>query len=678
MPKMKTSELEALLGNLQRNAVGELNSTIGHHRADLMKRYHAKPYGDEVEGRTSIVDTTIRDTVEAIKPEIMDIFFGGDEVVVFDPVGPEDIDGAKQETDVCNHVFLQQNDGFMLAYNWFTDALFQKVGYVKRFWDDRKRVEVEEYDDLSPEEAAFLLQELDATSDDVEILERSGGIDEETGQVEPLYLKLRRTSTEKRYSIVNVPPEEVLVHPQWTKVSLSGCPFVAHKRPVTVSDLIQMGFNRAQAEEMPVYDRKLESEEAQERHSDQDWHEGDSDVTDMSMREVLVFENYVLADYDGDGIAEQLQVFTDGNGTILKRKNGKLAIEYVTDQPFEAETPLPVPHRHYGLSEAELVEDLQRLKTVFTRQMADNQIQANNPDEVVDEDQMTANTVEDLSVTGFARVIRIPGGPASYQKMPVPDMISGSLAAISYVDELKEARTGVTRFGQGLDPDALGKHTLGGTKMIMSAGQKKILMIARIFAETGFKSLFVNMHRDLRSGPVKKIAIELNNEFVTVNPRQWRRRTDVTVSVGLGTGDRDIQIARLSQILEEQKLGYAQGVVPYEKLYHTYSKILELSGFKDVPNFFPSPEEMQQAQQGQEQQPDPAMIIAQLEAQKIQGQLQVEQLKLQQKQAELEVKKLDVLMKDDRERDLAAAKIEADEAARMDKAVNGQGLTQRG
>ena len=680
MAKMKTLELEALLGKLQHNSVGALHSSIGNHRADLMRRYHAEPYGDEVEGRSQVVDTGVRDTVESIKPELMDIFFGGDRVVEFAPGGADDIDAAKQETDVCNHIFTQKNDGFMVTYTWFTDALFQKVGYVKRFWDERKRVEVEEYDDLTPQEAAELLAELDAVSDDVEVLERAGGIDDETGEVSPLYVKIKRTSTEKRYTVCNVPPEEIIVHPQWTGVSLEGCPFVAHKSAKPVSDLVEMGFARKQVEELDKYDRKLESEEAQVRYNEKEWTEGTDAVTDDSMREVLVYENYVRVDRDGDGIAELLQIFSDDKGKILKR-NGKLAIERVTDAGIEALSPIPVPHRHYGLSIAELVEDLQRVKTVLTRQMLDNTIQGNNPDTVVDEDAITENTVADLSETGFARNIRVPGGMASIGTLPVAQTAAQSLAAIEYVDTLREGRTGVTRVSQGLDPDSINKNTLGGSKLLLSAAQKKILMIARIFAETGFKSLFVGMHRDLRSGPIKELAVELNDEWVTVNPRKWRGRTDVTVSVGLGTGDRDVQIARLTQILQEQKEGFAARIVPYEKVYHTYSKLLELSGFKDVANFFPSPQEMQQMQKAAAQQPDPpdpAMIIAQIEMQKVQSQERTKTMELQIKQAELETKRLDLLMKDDRERDLAAAKIEADEAARRDAAINGQALTQNG
>lgn len=674
MAKMKKDELEALLARQQHVAVGALNGTIGKHRADLMDRYNAEPYGDEVEDRSSIVDTSVRDTIESIKPELMDIFTGGDQVVQFAPVGDEDVEAAEQETEVANHIFMQKNDGFMVLYNWFSDALLLKNGYVKRYWDERKYVEIEEYDDLSPEEAAALLEELEATSDEVEFLERSGGLDE---GLEPLYLKLRRTKTEKRYTVENVPPEQVYVSPQWNRMDFKGCPFVAHKRPIPTTDLIEMGFSRKQVEQLPTHDAKFDTEEAENRFDGEFFSESDtSNNPDESMREVIVFENYIRVDYDGDGIAELLQVFTGGEqGEVLKR-HGKLAIEQVSDTPFEALCPLPIPHKHYGLSIGEIVQDLQRLKTVLTRQLVDNTVLGNNPDIYVDETQASANTYKDLLLTQAGRVLR-GDGPNAITPLPVANTVSNSLAAIEYTDGLREARTGVTRYNQGMDADSLNK-TATGIKNIMSAAQKKILLIARIFAETGVRSLFMNMHRDLRNGPMKEIAIRLNGEFVQVNPRTWKHRTDMVVNVGLGTGDRDVQFARLSMILDQQKEGLQAGFVGYEHIHHTLRKMVELSGFKDVGAFFPEPQAIAQAAQQRPEQPDPAMLLAQLESQKMQMEGQIKQAELQLKQMDLKNKQLDMLMRDDRERDLAAAKIEADEAARMDKAVNGKALTQNG
>lgn len=671
MPKMKRDTLEHLLAQQQHVAVGALNGTIGKHRSNLLDRYNAEPYGDEVSDRSSVVDSSVRDTIESIKPELMDIFFGGDDVVEFTPQGPEDVDGAKQETQVVDHVFTQMNDGFMVLYNWFTDALLLKNGYVKRYWDERKHIDIEEYDELSPEEAANLVAEIESTSDEVEFLARSGGIDEEAGTIEPLYLKIKRTKTEKRYRVESVPPEEVLVSPQWARVDFNQCPFHAHKRQITISDLVAMGFNRKQVEDLPDFDGRLDTEEAENRFTGEFFDEsGLAHSPDTSMREVLVYENYIMADYDGDGIAELLQVFTAGErGEILKR-DGKYAIEQVSHSPLEALCPLPIPHKHYGLSVGELVIDLARIKTVLQRQMLDNTVQANNPDLIVDENRMTAKTTQDLQVTqAGGRVIRVEGGTDAISPLPHQSLIGESLTALEYIDALRESRTGVVRGNQGIDPDSLGPLAQDTVKNLMTAAQKRILLIARIFAETGVKSLFMNMHRDLRNGPWKEIALELNEEFVAVNPRLWRNRTDMTVNVGLGTGDRDVQFGRLNMILQKQEQGMEAGLVGYKHIHHTLNKMVELSGFKDTSNFFPTPREVAEDAQNRPEQPDPAMIMMQMERDKAANERAAKEAELEIKRIDAQTKRLDVLMKDDRERDLKEAELANNAAIAQDRDV---------
>jgi hypothetical protein len=651
MAKMNRDTLESLLSRQQNTAVGALNGTIGRHRSELLDRYFGEPYGDEVKDRSTVVDTSVRDTIESIKPELMDIFLGGDAVVQFAPVGEEDVEGAEQETEVINHMFLQKNDGFMVLYSWFTDALLLKNGYVKRYWDERKYIEIEEYDDLTPEEAAALVEELEGTSDEVEFLERSGGIEEDenglpvidpmTGMpvVEPMYLKIRRTKTEKRYVVSNVPPEEILVSPQWHRIDFDGCPFVAHKRPIFVSDLLEMGFDRKQVEALPDHDARTDTEEAENRFAGEFFSEGEVDNSDLSMRQVLVFENYIRADYDGDGIAELLQVFTAGmNGEILKR-NGKDAIQQVSGTCFEVLSPLPIPHKHYGMSIAELVQDLQRIKTVLTRQLLDNTVMGNNPDLVVNEAEANANTYADLQITQPGRVIR-GDGPTVVTPLPVQSTIAHSLAAIEYVDGLRETRTGVTKMNQGIDPDALNTMAQRTVKSLQTAAMKKILLIARIFAETGVRRLFLSMHKDMRNGPVKEIGMRLRNQWVTVNPRMWKHRSDMIVNVGLGTGDRDIQFARLQMLLMEQKEAMAQGMVGYQHYHHTLRKMTELSGFKDVANFFPEPEEVAQAQAKQEPPPDIPLILAQAEVQKVQNDAQIKARELMIRERELQLEEM--------------------------------------
>ena len=150
---------------------------------------------------------------------------------------------------------------------------------------------------------------------------------------------------------------------------------------------------------------------------------------------------------------------------------------------------------------------------------------------------------------------------------------------------LRENRTGVTKYNQGLDANSLNK-TATGIKNIMNASQKKILLIARIFAETGVKSLMRRIHRDLRKGPIKTITARLRNEWVDVNPRVWKDRADMSVSVGLGTGNKDNMLQRLNMILERQIQGMEVGLSDPQKILHTLHKMVDLSDLKAPELFF--------------------------------------------------------------------------------------------
>lgn len=687
------ADLEGVLASYQRSAVGALTDIIGQARADLMDRYFGEPYGDEVADRSTVVDTSVRDAVETIKPELMDIFYGGDRVVEFTPTGDEDEEAAEQETDVCNYILNQQNNGFYILYNWFTDALLLKTGYVKRYWDRREVIEIEEYDDIDEAELAAIMKDL-STADEVEVIERwdntetqrvpydgvtplPDGVAVVEGMIEvevpvSFGVRLRVTRVTDEYKIVNVPPEEIYVVPQWTQLSFRGCPFHAHRSIKSISELIEMGFDPDEVENLPSTDRILDSEESEARFTGERFNEdrmGQSDTG--AMREVTVFENYVRADYDGDGKAELLQVYTDENGSVLHWEDGEPAIEQISGPRIDALSAIPVPHKHFGLSIGEIVQDIARLKTVVMRQLIDNQVIANNPDMLVDPDLATEQTYEDLSVSAAGgRFIQAPAGAVT--PLPVQDVSGGALSALEYLEQVKEARTGSTRAAQGLSPDSLANASGYKVNQIVTAAQKKLLLIARIFAETGVRDLMLGIHRDLRRGPLKRIAVKLRGRWVPVNPRTWSDRADMTVSVGLGTGNRDRQYAHLSELLALQKEGIQAGFMQYKHIHATMEKMLEIAGFKNTQQFLPDPAEIEQQQQAaaQNKQPGPAEMIAQAEmmkaqadAQRAQFDAQVTQAELQLKQLELQLKKsgddtkrLDIMMEDDRARDLADQK----------------------
>jgi hypothetical protein len=171
MPKMRDAELKAILGAEKADALaGMTASKLASDRSNAMDYYLGDMTKDlpTQAGRSQAVSTDVADTVEGLMPALMEIFCGSDEVVKFNAVGPEDVEAAQQETDMVNHVFMQQNAGFLILYSFIKDALLQKNGFVKVYWEERTEEEKETYYDLSDEQFAMI-----AADEDVEIIEHT-------------------------------------------------------------------------------------------------------------------------------------------------------------------------------------------------------------------------------------------------------------------------------------------------------------------------------------------------------------------------------------------------------------------------------------------------------------------------------------------------------------------------
>ena len=151
MAKEKITEEELLtrIGSEITDSLGYMGDTISTQREMAMKYYYGLPFGNEVDGRSQFVDSTVQDTIEWIKPSLMRIFASGDEMVKFNAVGPEDVEMAKQATDYVNYVFMKQNPGWEILYSWFTDSLLSKNGIVKVWWEETEDTEREQYLDLT-------------------------------------------------------------------------------------------------------------------------------------------------------------------------------------------------------------------------------------------------------------------------------------------------------------------------------------------------------------------------------------------------------------------------------------------------------------------------------------------------------------------------------------------------
>ena len=585
MAKMDDIEFQGIVRNEIEQALGHYDTEYSQDRIDAMDYYLGEPFGNEQPDRSQVVSTEVSDTIEHIMPSLMRIFTQSEEYVRFAPHEPEDVAVDEQASDYCNWVINNDNRGFEIMHNWFKDALILKNGVVKFYWDEKTDIETEEYADLNDEELTVILA--DPEVEIVEQDERTIGEDMITpdGMMIPapvLYdIKVKRTKTDGKVCIENVPPEEFLITSR--AKSLEDADFVAHRSSMSVSDLVQMGYSR---DEIEKYAGVSDVETSEERTSRFEDLEGGApyDSLDPTMRDVLVTECYIRSDYDGDGVAEFRRVLTVGNGYHV------LENEECDQIPFAILSPILMPHRAIGRSVAELVMDVQLIKSTLMRQLLDNIYNTNNARVVAVEGQVN---LDDLLTNRPGGIVRTRTAGA-VQPIQVPEVSSSVFPALNYMDSVREQRTGISKQSMGLDADALQSTTATAVAAMQAASQGKIEMIARVFAETGVRALFRGILHLVTKYQNKEKIIRLRNNFVTMDPRQWDNMYDVQINVGLGTGQREQQLATLFQIAAKQE-GIMATMRPNNPIVtpiqyrNTLSKIAELSGFKDASEFFQDP-----------------------------------------------------------------------------------------
>jgi hypothetical protein len=585
---LSEDEIKARLDEEIRGAVGYASSELSDQRKSAQEAYYGQPYGNEVEGRSSYVSRDVAETIEWIMPSLMRVFTGGDNIVKFEPQGPEDEKNAQQATDYINYIFQRENQGFLTLYTWFKDALLFKNGFVKVYWEEYTEYKNENYENLTDDEFAMILQQAQP-----EVLEHT----ETEGPQGKLHaVKLRTNEKSGKCCIVPIPPEEVLVSKN-PIFPLHQNRFRAHRRRVTISELKQMGFEDVD----DLADNEVDFN--QERIARFAFDETDSvgnEEKDKASREVWLAECFLDLDVDGDGIAEERTIIMAGN-KILQNEEG-------TTATLISITPIPLPHKLYGMSEADLVLDLQLLKSTVFRQILDNMYLANNGRYMALDGMVN---IDDLLTSRPGGIVRVKTFDAVKPMQP-PLLGAPAFNLLEYIDTIKENRTGVTRYNQGIDADSLNK-TASGINQIMSASQQRTELIARVFAETGVKDLFYAILENVQKHQDKAKVIRLRNEWVQMDPREWKNKFDLTVMVGLGTGSKEMQLAALNEEAQFQLAALEGGlpVVTPENVYNLRMKALEAKNIKGGDLFYTHPSKIPP----KPPQQDPAILKAQIDGQ---------------------------------------------------------------
>lgn len=654
---MTSDDLRALLDQEIRQSAGYLAGKLSEDRRKALAYYLAKPVGDlsppEIEGRSSVVSTDVADTIEWMLPSLLRIFAGTDKVVEFNPTLPSDAAAAKQATNYVNYVFRRQNPGFQILHTWIKDALMQKTGVLKVWWEDRLDRAREVYTGISDLELAQLLNdpeleplEHEQRPDEDAMRAREQAIQQAQAQLAQAQQQvatmppeqqaqagqqlqqmaqqiqaaqaapapvlhdvvMKRARKRAQVRVDNVAPEDFLISRRAKTIATS--PFCAHRVQRTISELRELGYENLDDIGNDEAGQTLNPERVERASADDDWAGltwANENSADESQRLVWVIECYLQVDFDGDGIAEWRKVTRCG-GALLDN-------EECDGPPFVSITPIPMPHRFQGLSVADQAMPVQKTKTSVLRAALDNlYLQVNGRYFAV---EGKAN-LDDLLASRPGGVVRVKEPTAAGRLDQGVGDITSAFSMLEYLETQKENRTGWTRASQGVDADAI-QNTATGVTINTNRADSRVELIARVFAETGVKDLFLMILKLVCQHQDKPAQMQVASQWQVVDPRTWRNQFHITVNVGLGTGNKDQVVQHLMALMQVQQQALAMGCAVPQNFYKAAVEMAENLQLPQPEQFFTDP-----GPNPPPPQPNPEQIKAQAAVQVAQAKAQAD------------------------------------------------------
>jgi hypothetical protein len=624
--KLSDNNIVALVDEQIGLSVGYADSELSTERAKIIDYYNGTLPKPVHEGNSKYVSLDVYDAVESLKAALLETFSAGNKTVRFAAQNEDDVEKAKVCTEYTDYVVHRQNDIYTVMSTAIHDGLIARAGVVKVFWEESVEYDYEEFTDITDGELNMLLAQ-----DDVELT------DSKTDELGLISGTISIEQDTSRVVIENVAPEEFLIETQ--AKSLEDVNFCAHRTKKTLSELRLEGYSKKLIDKIGEHsDVDLDSTpEVLARFDNVGNFRGTkSGGYQEQVRSVMVYEAYMMLDVDGSGVAELHRVIKAGNVLLLKEKTNR--------KPFITFVPLPVPHSFYGNNYADKVVATQNARTVLTRSILDHAMITNNPRYTVVKGGLTnPRELIDNRVGGIVNVSR-------------PDAISPMLQAplnpyvyqtIQMLDEDKEDTTGVSKMSQGLNKDAISKQNSAAmVEQLATMSQQRQKIIARNFATQFVKPLFQEVYQLVCENESQERIVELSGNYVPCNPRDWKEKRDVVIELNLGYGEQEKEaqkyLALHSMITADPNLSK---MYQAPNQYALASKIMELTGIKEVSAYLTNPENLPP------EQPDPAeemqmqMAQKQLEIQerqtvlaetKAQVDAQIDQMKLELEKAKAE------------------------------------------
>ena len=657
--------------------IAELDNAPANSNLETPLEYYlGAPNGQEQEGRSKITSLDVADSIEWIMPQVMKSFTQTNEIVTFDPLTEDDELQAELESEYTYAILMKKNPGFIVIHQFIKDALMQRNGLIKVYFEKEEKKTTEEYTGLNEIQLTALL-----ANENVEITSMSElMVMDEMGQTQISYdVSIIVTRSQSKICVESVAPENFRVNSQHNSIDLSNARFTAHIETKTISDLLEAGYSQKVLDEIPRDDTN--NSEYRFNLQGESIIDGIGDSNE-AMRLLTVAECYCHIDINGDGIAELVKVTCAGWGD---NPSTVLSTEEVEDQPWISTTAILMSHKFQGLSMFDRLKEIQDHKTSLIRNMQDNIYLQNNNRSMVVEGQVN---IDDMMVSRPGGIVRVKRLDAMAPIM-TPQIGMEAFEMVRYLDEVRAGRSGVSAEGSAT-PQNIGNNVGSeGVERMMTAKEELVGLIIRVVAETGIKPLMLKI-RDLARQHVDTIEdFKFRGRWVKVEPASWKDRTDSTVRVGTGSGDTRAKMAAIAKIMDIQAQALMQPgqvIVDQNKIYQAIDDFCKFAGLNGANKYFkdPTTEEGKNAQaQAQQQQAQEKQKVDMQNQAMMEMQIKLanaEMAKAQAAQANISVKAETEMAKHQREMDkqnyeIEKSKLEAQltlSKALVDQTVKGQ------
>lgn len=630
-------EIVSLTGRLTREAVSFHDSELSDEREVVLQYYDGDAPRRSARATSSYVSQDVYDSTEQATAAILEVFTGNGTVGKFAPVGPEDVAAAEQATRYCDHVIFEKNDGFEFFQTAIKDGLMGRNGLGKVYWDEEETFFTEEFFGLSEDEVEVLIDH-----DEFHELEELAQ-DNETGLYEGRLIK-RRVS--KQVRLENIAPEEFGITPRAR--TMETAPIVFHRMHKTISDLIEMGLTEEEIQKARGGEADIgETDPEQERRFegiDESTSELDEPAQEQG-EEIWLYESYLRLDIDGNGV-QRLWKIIHANSVLIHK-------EPVDFYPFIWWAPVPRSHSFWGNNWAEKIVPTQNAKTTLTRGILDHVVATNRPRyEVV---KGTLKSAKEITDDRFGGVINV-NRPDSIKPLPQGQLNSFTFPTLQLLQDDLEDTTGVSSLMTGLNKDAISKQNSADmVQQLTTMSQARLKTMARNFANHWVRPLYRLVYRLAMENDDTQTIIEINGDYVPINPTNFKERSDFKLEYSVGYGEKEKAAQRWLQVDGFLSQSAPSQYGPQQK-FRVLSKALENFGIKDTQNYLiPEPPPPP---------PDP-FAVAQLQME--QRKMQLEEAKLQLEAAKLQgeqgAKVQELLLAQQKERNSLALAIDKQDLA---------------